>query len=98
MGAFLRVKTKIISLAELVEKFPKTNILGAALEGESIFEKEFQAPAIIVIGNESMGISQVTESYITEKIRIPKPPNGGAESLNAAVATGIICAFMHADR
>ncbi len=29
---------------------------------------------------------------------IPKHPNGGAESLNAAVATGIICAFIQADR
>ena len=41
-----------------------------------------------MIGNESKGISKELQEILTEKITIPKI--GKAESLNAAVATGII--------
>jgi TrmH family RNA methyltransferase len=43
---------------------------------------------IIVIGNESKGIQPAIAQYATKKITIPRL--GGAESLNAAVATGIV--------
>jgi TrmH family RNA methyltransferase len=45
---------------------------------------------ILIIGNESKGIRQPILSLITDPITIPK--YGAAESLNAAVATGIILA------
>ena len=43
---------------------------------------------ILIIGNESKGISSAVMELVDEKITIPKI--GHAESLNAAVATGII--------
>ena len=43
---------------------------------------------ILIIGNESKGISSAVMELVDEKITIPK--TGHAESLNAAVATGII--------
>ena len=42
----------------------------------------------LVIGNESKGISAGIQTFITHPVSIPK--FGEAESLNAAVATGIV--------
>ena len=47
---------------------------------------------VIIIGNESKGISDQIMQLCTEKITIPK--TGEAESLNAAVATGIILSHL----
>ena len=56
--------------------------------------KEFQKlkEALIVIGNESKGISDEIMQLANEKITIPKL--GEAESLNAAVAAGIILSHV----
>ena len=51
-----------------------------------------KSAGIIVIGNEGSGISEENLALLTNKISIPRAADGGAESLNAAVATGIICA------
>jgi TrmH family RNA methyltransferase len=63
-------------------------IYGALLEGGDIYEKKLHAKCIIVIGNEGNGISKSLCSLIDEPIFIPG--KGAAESLNAAVATGIV--------
>jgi TrmH family RNA methyltransferase len=94
MGAFLRVNSMEINFPELVAKFPDLPSYGAMLEGVSILEGEFSAPAIIVLGNESKGLSLEIQRQIKHKISIPRGIGGGAESLNVAVAAGIICAFF----
>jgi TrmH family RNA methyltransferase len=96
MGAFLRVKTLEINILELTGAFPKTPVFGAMLEGENLFQASLPANALLVIGNESQGISPETMPVLTHKISIPRHPGGGAESLNAAVATGIFCAQFRA--
>jgi TrmH family RNA methyltransferase len=60
-----------------------------------VFSKQLTNHGIIVIGNESRGISSELVPYITQKLFIPSfgPSNAGkAESLNASIATAIICA------
>ena len=47
---------------------------------------------IIIIGNESKGISEEIMNLSNVKITIPR--KGRAESLNAAVATGIILSHI----
>ncbi|MEZ4960807.1 MAG: RNA methyltransferase [Saprospiraceae bacterium] len=96
MGAFLRVKCLAIPFTELKAALPPDlPVCGAVLEGTSIFETDLPIPSILIIGNESQGISSALLPYISKKISIPKSKAGGAESLNAAVATGILCAqFM----
>ncbi|MEZ4957104.1 MAG: RNA methyltransferase [Saprospiraceae bacterium] len=94
MGAFLRVKTQTVSLQELRANYQGLPFLGTSLAGDSIFKIDLPEAGIIVIGNESVGISEETEQLLTQKIKIPRHPNGGAESLNAAVATGIICSVL----
>jgi TrmH family RNA methyltransferase len=52
------------------------------------------SPVIIVVGNESEGISKAMESIVSDKLYIPPYPadSPGSESLNAAVATAITIA------
>ena len=94
MGAFLRIKTCVVALSQLKESFPNIPFVGTTLDGESLFKSKPSKPAILVIGNESNGISPSTQAMLDREISIPRHPDGKAESLNAAIATGIICAYM----
>ncbi|MBR5029341.1 MAG: RNA methyltransferase, partial [Bacteroidales bacterium] len=66
-------------------------VYGALLDGVDIYHAETQSDAVLVIGNESKGISKELERLITHKISIPNY-GGTCESLNASVAAGILCA------
>ena len=87
MGSILRVKVEEADLAELLSK-TKLPVYGAVLAGKSIQELHLANEGLLIIGNESKGIRASISSFITHPITIPK--YGDAESLNAAVATGII--------
>ena len=63
-------------------------VYGALLHGRNIYTAERVKEALLVIGNESKGIREPILSKITFPVTIPG--TGKAESLNAAVATGII--------
>ncbi|MEI8142312.1 MAG: RNA methyltransferase [Chitinophagia bacterium] len=89
MGSILRVEVIVADLAELIQA-SKMPIYGAVLEGKSIQTTELAKEGLLIIGNESKGIRSPLLSMITNPITIPK--YGAAESLNAAVATGIILA------
>lgn len=91
MGAFLRIKSIEIPLLEIITS--ETPVYGALLEGENIFAQTLTSYGIIVIGNEGKGIHPALLPHINRPILIP-PYGTGAESLNAAVATGIICAVF----
>jgi len=67
-------------------------IYAAVLHGTSIYEYPKTTKGILVIGNESKGIEESLLNKATEKITIPR--RGAAESLNAAVATGIIVSHL----
>jgi TrmH family RNA methyltransferase len=87
MGSFLRVH---IAYTNLEDYLSKTNqpIYGGLLKGNNIFETQLIKDGYLIIGNEGKGISNSLQQLITNPITIPK--FGGAESLNAAIATGII--------
>lgn len=69
-------------------------IAGAFLDGENIYKENLPTKTILVVGNEGNGIKKETEAGVQKKIMIPHFTTGSnkAESLNVAVATGIICA------
>lgn len=71
------------------QKEPK---LAATLNGKNIYQQKLNTPLILMIGSEAHGLSAATKALATYEISIPKM--GGAESLNAAVATGIIVAQL----
>lgn len=64
----------------------------AALEGESVYKLPKITGGIIIIGNESKGVQPAIMELADRKITIPKI--GHAESLNAAVATGIVLSHL----
>lgn len=93
MGAVLRVHAFEMPLEQVLGHCsPGWPVIGAALEGENLFETALPGHGLIIIGSEARGISSETEARLSMKVRIPRPPAGRAESLNAAVAAGIICA------
>jgi TrmH family RNA methyltransferase len=67
-------------------------VYAATLGGENLFNLPALPPGVIIIGNESKGISASVLVHATQQIKIPG--GGGAESLNAGVSAGIICAFL----
>lgn len=64
----------------------------AALDGESIYVYGKAESGVLMIGNESKGLSPEAMQLATRKLTIPR--RGEAESLNAAVATGIILSHL----
>ena len=67
-------------------------IYATALEGQDISTVKKINEGIIIFGNESKGISPGILQLSNVKLSIPK--KGKAESLNAAVAAGIILSNM----
>lgn len=91
MGGHLRVKLHSADISQFIAQSDMP-IYAAALDGDNIYELKDVKPGVIVIGNESKGISAAIMQQATKKITIPRI--GGAESLNAAVSAGIICALL----
>ena len=91
MGSFIRVKLAYQSLEEvlLLNKLP---VYGALLQGENVNRMQPVKDVLLIIGNESKGINSELLPYITHPVTIPRI--GGAESLNAAVAAGVILSRM----
>ena len=88
MGSFTRIGIFYTDLDTFLGQ-SKQKIFGTFLDGQSIHTTDFGAGGLIVIGNESHGISSRFDNFITDRITIPR--YGEAESLNAAIATAIIC-------
>jgi TrmH family RNA methyltransferase len=88
MGSFTRAKVYYTDLKAFLPSV-SIPIYGAYLSGNELSKVNFGKGGLIVIGNESKGINPDLETFITHKITIPA--FGKAESLNAAIATGIIC-------
>ncbi len=87
MGSFTRV---LVSYHDLNDFFRQNElpVYGALLSGKSIYETPLPENAIVLMGNESKGISPSMEEYVDHPIKIPG--RGGAESLNVAIATAVV--------
>lgn len=96
MGSSLRVQLHRISTEILLEKVIEKDypLFASALDGEDlkINHQSMQAPGVIALGNESIGLSELLLQQATYRLKIPG--NGSAESLNVGVAAGIFCAFL----
>ncbi len=92
MGSLARVNIFYTDLVKWVQENDTVKKYAAALDGRHISEVKDIKEGILIIGNEGKGVSNAIMSLVDERITIPKI--GGAESLNAAVAAGIILAFV----
>ena len=100
MGAVFRVRLHYVDLSS-VSKLALSKggrVYGTFLDGRNMYDCNLEtgtdSPVIIVVGNESEGISKAMESIVSDKLYIPPYPvdSPGSESLNAAVATAITIA------
>ena len=96
MGAILRVKVHYLPLAEFLRRTKEGGVAvyGTMLDGENIYDAELSAGGVIVMGNEGRGVSRECAESFTHRLLIPAypPSRQGSESLNVAMATGIVCA------
>lgn len=89
MGSLFRVSIEYVELTEYLSQ-NRLPVYGALLDGQNMYAAPLERSGILVIGNEGKGISDAVKPFITQPIFIPK--FGEAESLNAAMAAGIILA------
>ncbi len=96
MGSLFRVKVWEADLPPylLQARSEGKAIYGALLEGENLFGMREKPEGIIVIGSESHGIRAEVLPCITHPVTIPRVGDSVTESLNAAVAGGIIMAEL----
>jgi len=91
MGSFTRVKIFYTDLPSFLGE-AGLPVYGAFLNGRDVHAVGFDSSGLIVIGSESHGISPDLHDLISTRITIPR--YGRAESLNAAIATAVICDNM----
>ncbi|CAN5557558.1 RNA methyltransferase [soil metagenome] len=97
MGSIFRVGVYYGSLPDLLinnAAAGKLPVYATLLEGESVYSQEITNDGFIILGNESKGMNPLLMPFVSAAIRIPSasPSKNKAESLNVAIATGIICA------
>lgn len=95
MGAILRVRVHYVDdLAHLLSsaKTKGMPIYGTLLTGKNIYTTDIENRGIIVMGNEGRGVSNECQASLTHHLLIPPYPADAptSESLNVAMATGII--------
>jgi TrmH family RNA methyltransferase len=93
MGSVLRVNISQMAMEDAISSLKEKGVVTFASvlsenEEDSFDNIEFSSPSAVIIGNEGNGISKEVINLADKKLTIPM--SGGAESLNAAVAAGII--------
>ena len=89
MGSFIQVKLHYLDLPLYLKEVDLPIIGTAPLGGTPLHTFSFPNQGILVIGNETHGIHPTTQTLLTTTLTISK--YGKAESLNAAMATAVIC-------
>ena len=97
MGSIMRIKSHYTDLSTFLQKLtsqPDFGIYGTFINASNIYTSDLSHAGVIIMGNESKGISKELFPYIREKISIPAYQNHNKriDSLNVAAAAAIICA------
>lgn len=92
MGSSFRIPCKTVSGLEeplFALRQRGFEILVSSLSGTDFYSRpQMGSRLVLVIGNEARGVSEGVMELATQKLKLPM--RGGAESLNAAVAAGIM--------
>ena len=96
MGSLARVQVSYKNLNNTIRSKPDyMKVFGAVLEGNDMVEVAKPNYGIVLIGSEAHGISKELMPLVDMPITIPKyissKLGASAESLNASIATAIIC-------
>jgi len=95
MGAIFRVQFTFTDLCAAVSLFDKScvPVYGTFLDGDDVHKEDIKRNnAMVVLGNESRGISESLSALISRRLLIPPYPGDvrTSESLNVAAAAAII--------
>ena len=93
MGSIFRVQIEYKDIKDFISQSTLMGIpaYGTTLDGKNIYTQNTKSPCLIIMGNESTGISPEISNLLTDKLLIPdfaKQSNTG-ESLNVSTATAI---------
>lgn len=93
MGALSQVRVHYCDLPVFLKQV-NAPVYGTFLDGDNIYRQELTQHGVIVMGNEGKGVGAAVEACVTHRLLIPPYPaeNLPTDSLNVAMATGIICA------
>jgi TrmH family RNA methyltransferase len=92
MGSIGRVQVVYNEPVEVVGQGGGMPVFATVLDGEGLYGMSRTDSGWILVGNESKGIGPELQRLATRRITIPRI--GHAESLNAAVAAGIILSHL----
>jgi TrmH family RNA methyltransferase len=94
MGAIIQVRVLYTDLRKFLSaaREKKVQVYGTLLEGESIYTSKLGNKGIILLGNESKGISDDLIPYIDQKLMIPRfsVATPGIDSLNVGMAASVV--------
>lgn len=92
MGSIFRVPIVMIRELDGFLAFLKSGgwklVAGDLAAGRMLYHSDLTGRVVMVVGGEAYGITEAVRQGVDEKVLIPMP--GGAESLNAGVALGIM--------
>lgn len=89
MGAHFRLPVHSLDWDSIAHHLPPLNVYLAAMnEGLPYTRADFRSSLALIIGGEAQGASPQARRLARTAVHIPMP--GGGESLNAAVAAGIL--------
>lgn len=93
MGSIFRMQLIYTGIASFIHMIREKGIevYGTSLDGHDIFESEVAFPSVLVMGNESSGLSEEVKKAVTQNLLIPSfsKNNKKSESLNVSTATAI---------
>lgn len=94
MGSIARVKIHYGEAVNFIKELKKNTdasftIYAATLDGKNIYSEDLSEKGLIILGNESEGVSDALIRLSGMEISIP--PFGKAESLNVAASAAVIC-------
>ena len=90
MGSLVRIPITYCDLKEFLKQ-TQLPIYGAVMDGDNVYSTNLEQNAILVMGNESNGISEKIGQLLNTKITIPRYSETTlTESLNVATATAIL--------
>ena len=98
MGAVFRCRFVQADIPATCRRFREAGlpVYGTFLDGADIYSEKLQDRGLIVMGNESNGISDTTAAEVSHRLLIPKAEGSRAESLNVAVATAVTLSIFKA--
>lgn len=88
MGSLARVRVHYTSLVDWLSLWAGARVYASVMEGQDLRKVGKLSSGVMLIGNEARGLSDSLLARANVRITIPRL--GEAESLNAAVAAGII--------